>query len=561
MTDAVSATATLLRLGRDGQSVAAGLFYRALRHLPGGRRGPEDLLSTIEDPWPGSAANGQLILEGKLSCAGQICAIGGGNWAPATVGAPFLAALHGFAWLRDLKALGSDAARAQARALVDDWIEGAAKHIPRAWDPEVLGARVAAWLGHSGWLAPSSEDSLRRKMLDSLAVQARHLLRVAPLASEGSPRITALKGMMHALYALPQGKAAERRKARARAALMAALKAQVLPDGGQIERSPSVQLAVLADLVEIRAVLAAARSELPDFLLSAIDRMAPIVRLFRHGDGCFALFNDSNEEEAAWIDTVLALSDAKGKPPSTAPHVGFQRLVAGRSLLLVDAGRPAAIDRHAHAGTLSFEMSVGKERLVVNCGAALADPSEWRRAQRATAAHSTLAIEDTNSSEILDGSGGRWLGRRPRIIELQRDEDNGAVWLTMSHDGYLPVFGLTHRRRLFLDTDGEDIRGEEQLTGKGSGDRPPRFAVRFHLHPRVQVALNQQGGALLRLPSGMGWRFRSAGGEIELADSIYLGRRGDMRRSQQLILRGQCEAGGETLVKWALQREGGRKTA
>jgi len=205
-------------------------------------------------------------------------------------------------------------------------------------------------------------------------------------------------------------------------------------------------------------------------------------------------------------------------------------------------------------------MSVGKERLVVNCGAALTDPSEWRRAQRATAAHSTLSLDDTNSSEVLDGTGGRWLGRRPRKVELQRDEDNGAVWLTMSHDGYVPQFGLTHRRRLFLDTDGEDIRGEDVLTGNAGRDQPPRFAIRFHLHPRVQAALNQQGGgALLRLPSGQGWRFRSAGGEIELADSIYLGRRGEMRRSQQLVLRGETQ-GGETLVKWALQREGGKKT-
>jgi uncharacterized heparinase superfamily protein len=226
--------------------------------------------------------------------------------------------------------------------------------------------------------------------------------------------------------------------------------------------------------------------------------------------------------------------------------------------VLADAGTPSSIDRHAHAGTLSFEMSVGKERLVVNCGAALSDPSEWRRAQRATAAHSALSIADTNSSEILDGSGGRWLGRRPRQVEAQRDEDNGTVWLTMSHDGYAPVFGVVHQRRLFLDADGEDLRGEDMLQVKTGRDEPPRFAIRFHLHPRVQVALNQQGGALLRLPSGQGWRFRSAGALLELADSIYLGRRGEMRRSQQLVLRGEAQ-GSETIVKWALQREGGKR--
>jgi uncharacterized heparinase superfamily protein len=144
-------------------------------------------------------------------------------------------------------------------------------------------------------------------------------------------------------------------------------------------------------------------------------------------------------------------------------------------------------------------------------------------------------------------------------VTAQRDEDAGAVWLSMSHDGYESPFGYTHRRRLFLDAEGDDLRGEDMLVPKSKGDRAPRFAIRLHLHPRVQVALNQQNGALLRLPSGQGWRFRAAGGTLELGDSIYLGKGGEMRRSQQLVLRGATGAG-ETVIKWALQREGGKKT-
>ena len=116
-------------------------------------------------------------------------------------------------------------------------------------------------------------------------------------------------------------------------------------------------------------MLRGARVEPPVELQSAIDRMAPFLRYVRHGDGGLALFNDSNEEIAGEIDAALGLAEAKGKPPMAAPHTGFQRLVAERSLVLVDAAAPSMLDGHAHAGTLSFEMSVGKERLVVNCGA------------------------------------------------------------------------------------------------------------------------------------------------------------------------------------------------
>jgi len=254
---------------------------------------------------------------------------------------------------------------------------------------------------------------------------------------------------------------------------------------------------------------------------------------------------------------VLALSEAKGKPPTSAPHSGFQRLAAGRTLVLVDAAAPALPDLHAHAGTLSFEMSIGKERLVVNCGAHAADQSEWRRVQRASAAHSTLTIDDTNSSEILGPAGAPTgkLGQRPTRVLCQREDADGNAWLDLSHDGYVRQYGVVHRRRLFLAAGGDDLRGEETLVGEGRG----RYAIRFHLHPRVQAGLVQDGSAaLLRLPSGLGFRLRANTGTLVLADSIYLGRLGEMKRAQQIIISGLIE-GRDHTIKWALRREGGSK--
>jgi uncharacterized heparinase superfamily protein len=313
---------------------------------------------------------------------------------------------------------------------------------------------------------------------------------------------------------------------------------------------------VLRDLIEMRAALRGAHCEPPLDLQSAIDRMAPFLRYVRHGDGGLALFNDSNEDVAGEIDAVLGLAEARGKPPMSAPHSGFQRLAAERTLILVDAAAPAKLDGHAHAGTLSFEMSVGKERLVVNCGAHVADQSDWRRVQRATAAHSTLTVDDTNSSEILGPAGALTgtLGQRPEHVLCQRDDADGNVWLDLVQDGYARQFGVIHRRRLFLGAGGDDLRGEDTLVGEGHG----RYAIRFHLHPRVQANLVQDGSAaLLRLPSGLGWRLRASAGTLVLADSIYLGRRGEMKRAQQIIISGLVE-GRDPTIKWALRREGGK---
>jgi uncharacterized heparinase superfamily protein len=216
-------------------------------------------------------------------------------------------------------------------------------------------------------------------------------------------------------------------------------------------------------------------------------------------------------------------------------------------------------DRFAHAGTLSFELSIGRERLIVNCGAAPAADEQWREALRATAAHSTLVLADTNSSELKpDG-----LGRRPERVTAERVEHGGQFWLDLTHDGWRKPYGMLHRRRLYLSATGEDLRGEdilEPVEVKGEVQREPKpgpaevppFAVRFHLHPGVLANLQQdESSVLLRLPSGQGWRLRAQGCRVELEESVYLGT--EPRRTSQVALHAET---GSSAIQWALSRIG-----
>jgi uncharacterized heparinase superfamily protein len=277
-----------------------------------------------------------------------------------------------------------------------------------------------------------------------------------------------------------------------------------------------------------------------------------MLRGFRHGDGGLALFNDSTEEDAWLIDRVLAQADTKGRPLSDARHGGFQRLQAGRTVLIMDAGAPPAVGLRAHAGTLSFELSVGKERLIVNCGAWRGPDRQWVQALRASAAHSTLTVDDTNSAVVLEEGG---IGIGPNRVEASREEKDGAIWVEASHDGYAQPFGLKHTRRLYMAPDGADVRGEDRLSRAGGSGRAGRsFAVRFHLHPDVQASLVQDGASvLLRLSSGAGWQLRAAGGTLDLNESVYAGRPGERRRTEQVVITGGIGAE-ETIVKWALRR-------
>jgi uncharacterized heparinase superfamily protein len=269
------------------------------------------------------------------------------------------------------------------------------------------------------------------------------------------------------------------------------------------------------------------------------------LRTLRHGDGGLALFNGTRDEHATVVEQVLTQAGRASRAPAALPDAGFHRLNTGRTVLIVDAGPPPphGVDRLSHAGTLSFELSIGRERLVVNCGAAPLGNGAWIDAARATAAHSTLVIADTSSSEIKP----QGLGRRPERVTVERNEANGAHWLEASHDGYRKPFGAIHRRRLYLAESGGDIRGEDVIEAA----TPQPFTIRFHLHPGVTASMVQDGeGALLRLPSG-GWRLRAEGAKMSLEESIYLGGP-EPRRSEQVVLTGMQD--GPQHVKWAITK-------
>lgn len=509
---------------------------------------PDSLRPVPTDTWPGDSDHGRLIIEGRFSLLGHVVMMSVDPmaedvWVPAGTTGDWQAALNGFSWLRDLRQVGGDTARRRARELVADWIDRYGEWDGFVWEPDILGERIANWIGHYDFFCASADDEFRHRFLDSLARQARHLARIGG-GEPGSGAIKSAKGLIYAGSALGE---CDKLIGQGIKQLQNTLPRQILGDGCHVSRSPSRHLYVLRDLIDIRACLRAASVEIPPVLDSAIERMAAMLRFFRHGDGGLVLFNDSNEEDFLLIDAVLAQSEAKIKPLTDPGASGFHRLAASRTLVVMDAGMPSDIDGCAHAGLLSFEMSVGKERLIVNCGAAAGRP-DWNLAQRATAAHSTLVVDDVNAVEILaDGS----LGHGPTEVHGDRQEQDGNMWVEASHDGYADRLMLTHRRRLYLSADGDDLRGEDIVTGSGGAV----FAIRFHLHPKVKASVSQNGAmALLRLPSGLGWKLRAMGGALDVADSVYLGRRGEMKRCQQVTITGDLGGGGAQ-VKWALRRE------
>lgn len=532
----------LQKLGATASELA---FNHPFANLTINHHVPDRLEVVPPDPWPGDSQRGRDLLAGIFRFAGHTVPKEEISWKPLSAKPEWVAELHGFEWLRDLRSVGGDRARRMARELMASWLEVYQKPDDLIWRADVMGVRLTSWISFHDFFCASADDTFRAQYFTSIARQARYLSRMLPGNITGIALMRALKGLAFTGIALEDG---QERLNQAFKLILREIKEQVLPDGSHISRSPQSAFEFFKDLVDLRVALIAARIDMPEELQHAIDRMAPAIKFFRHPDGTLAHFNGTQEGNPHLCEATLMHSGARGKTMRSLPHGGYERLHLGRAVLVMDTGLPhmTRFSDRAHAGLFSFEYSYGRDRVIVNCGTS-AVAGRWRDLLRGTSAHSTVTLDNRNNCQIDDKG---FLTGRPDF-QAKYHEDDDYVQITGEHKGYVPRFGLVHGRRVRLMEDGERMQGEDTLTGKSG----VAYAVRFHLHPGIQASLIQEGDeVLLRSKSGTGWRFSAKGVKIAIEDSVYAGEGEMPRRAQQIVLSGMTESP-VTALAWQMKRE------
>jgi len=524
--------------------------YRLMINRPA----PRGFAAAPRDFRPVDSEAGRHVLAGRYDLAGARLEVEADSdpWDRPSPSRLFAVALHRYAFAPDLVSTGEAGARELLRLFLA-WRELFDRVTPFAWGGETLPRRVFNLACAGRAVAAVASELEAAVFAASIAAQARHLLRLAPAPAATSERLCAVAVAGAALG----GPAGERLLQRALPRLARTLAETVLPDGGVKTRSPEAGLELLFDLQTLDDVLLQRGREAPAEVARAIDRLSASLRFFAMGDGALAAFHGGEAADAVRVAAATQAEEG-GKAYGYAPHAGYHRLVGGALQLLVDAACPprGVWSFAGCAHPLALEVSAGRDRLIVNPG--WSPNATGPQALRLTGAGSTASLGDASAGRPLTGLAARVLGPRlvdgPSRVEARRNENEGGVWLELAHDGWAGRFGLIHERRLFLAQTTDELRGEERFTPSAE----PRarkglvaFAVRFLLHPEVQVSLaRDKRSALLRGPSERGWWFRNDAQEVILEPSVYF-HRGQPRRTVQIVLRGHI---GEKAarVRWKL---------
>jgi uncharacterized heparinase superfamily protein len=533
--------------------LARGSFFSRLKHS----RQPLKLVAVPRDHVQGDRQRGDGLLAGRLTVGSETLSLKDLDFA--AVGARGVTAeqLQGFSWLRDLAAAASREKGARlAEAMVGRWLIAHGTKPDEAWAPHLWGERILFWTAYAPYILSSADSGYRSALLNTLARGARHLDSNADKAAAGLDRITAWCGVV-AAGLLVQGGVP--RVARGEAGLARALTSAQFDDGGLISRSPFEQVLLVDRFGLLRSCYLAAKQTLPDGIEAAAQASLAALHGVTMGDGALSSWQGCNPGEASRLTALIEGCGLRARPLRQARGWGYQRMSALGTILVLDAAPPppSKMAEQGSASTLAFELSDGGQRLVVNCGGPgplpTELPGELVQGLRTTAAHSTLVLSDTNSTNILaDGS----LGKGVEDVTIDRTEDNDASRLEASHDGYVRAFGIVHKRSLMLGNDGKELRGADQLQPKGRKKirQSAAYAVRFHLAPGIEATVTADGmGAILRSKGAPPWNFRCRGGNLATEESLWIDGRGQPRRTTQLVVVGEVSAlGGE--IGWQFRR-------
>jgi uncharacterized heparinase superfamily protein len=433
--------------------------------------------------------------------------------------------LYNLHYFDDLNALDADQRTGWQRTLIGRWVHENPPTKGVGWEAYPASLRIVNWIKWG--LAGNVLDST---WLDSLAVQARWLAGRLELHLLGNHLFTNAKALVFAGLFF-DGTEASAWLEKGMAILREEIPEQILSDGGHFERSTLYHALVLEDLLDLFNLAEAYHASIPPgfrdvnaLYTDTIRRMRVWLAALCHPDGELSFFNDAAIGIAPAVNELESYAIRLGLGPSSAPQEacahfgdsGYIRVDLGdKGVALLDVAPigPDYLPGHAHADTLSFEMSVFGQRVVVNSGISRYGLSPERLRQRGTAAHNTVTIDGLDSSEVW---GGFRVARRAKPFGLRIWGDGRALRILCAHDGYRRLKGKpVHWREWRFE------KGLVEVVDNLEGGF--REAVsRLHFHPDIALSHQPESGmGHAVLPTGQQLHWQVEGADSWLAESAY----------------------------------------
>ncbi len=268
------------------------------------------------------------------------------------------------------------------------------------------------------------------------------------------------------------------------------LKEQILNDGAHFELSAmyhQIMLFRLLELIDWYSKWRYKDSDFESFLRAKAGDMLAWLNNISFADGSIPHFNDSAEGIAFSTSWLMKYADKLGIKNSALSlgTSGYRSVAKGGYECKVDFAQVGAAYQagHGHADALSFVMYYNGKPLFVEKGTSTYQNDRKRYEERATSAHNTVVVGDSNQSVVW--SAFRVAQRAVTTINDDMEDDISA-----SHDGY-KRFGIIHRRR-FVFSDDQIV-----IDDVATGNDDVKKIFYLHIDPERDVMMDENHSVMI----------------------------------------------------------------
>jgi uncharacterized heparinase superfamily protein len=456
--------------------------------------------------------------------------------------------LYNLHYFDDLNSIGADQRLKWHCNLIQRWINENPPGFGNGWEAYPSSLRTVNWIKWS-----LVGNGLEQEWLESLAIQVRYLSNNLETHLLGNHLFANAKALMFAGLFF-NGKEANNWYQTGLNIIEKELPEQVLADGGNFELSTMYHAIFLEDLLDLVNIHKAYNRKLPNNVENKILQMFDWLKAMCHPDGGISFFNDTAFGIASSLDELLdygarlniALTDDGVKAFTHLPDSGYIRVQKENLVSIIDVASigPDYIPGHGHADTLSFELSLFGRRIIVNSGTSIYGTGAERHKQRSTSSHSTVIIDEQNSSEVWDSFR---VARRARVFNIENIQRDNNIKVSACHDGYGRLKGKPIHCRDWIFSE-NTLEIVDKITGEGEH----KIKSILPLHPEVVIIKIQHNCVELQI-SGRQVNVEFEGcGKLQVISSKYHPEFGLSINNKQIIYdyNGTLPLRAATKVSW-----------
>ncbi len=498
------------------------------------------ILCTPESLWKGDKYIGKQIVDGFLDYQKETIFFDDHIWTKNHGSKSWNNYLNSFMWISDVRVLGSDQARLFARKKILSWIDHSDYKDSKLWEDDVLAKRIFFLLTNLSFFFETADEDFQKKFSENINKQCIILLNKIK-DKKLNDNIFIIKSILLSSICFENLESHYQFSI----ILVQNIINNLIKNGMHSLRSPSEHFFFLCSLLDIKNFMGSYNKEIPPQINKTIIEMSTILKFFRIGNGQLSIFNKYDFVSPNKIDNVLKKVGLKFKLPKVSNCSGFHRVSKNKLTFIMDCGKPGR--KKTHAGTLSFEFSYLSEKIVVNSGSPFINNKNWNDAMRSTAAHSTLNINEINSSDIFFDRDT--ISRIADTFSEHIEKDDNIL-INSSHTGYEDLFGIIHNRSVHIDLKNILIRGEDRFDlNRKENHAKKKYFLRFHIHPSVELsATKSKRKVVLKLKNNVGWEFICSEARIKIEDGIYLGEKKMVQSNQHILITDEIDKTKE--IKW-----------